>query len=391
MPTYTIVANNTDPLGPNEIRAGGTIQVNDGDVFIVDPTANRNTKFEAASNTSTDFEVRFEQSNTNKLDIEFKDNLNPTVNISDDVDLSRTFIKADKTESITVNAGDRVSLKRYDGSKDGVDTFTAGDDFSMKDALKTDGGNDVIRIGANADLKEIDGGKDFNVLYTQTDPADLKIKNIDEINIVCFAAGTLITTATGLIAIEDLKAGDMVTTLDHGEQPIRWIGSRTLGLAELTAKPKLKPIRFSASALGGGLPTRDLVVSPQHRVLIRSAIAERMFGVTEVLMPANKLVRIDGINIVEDTTEITYFHMLFDQHEIVFSEGAATESLYPGPQALAGLEPEAIEEIDYLFPELTDQAFVRGSARLIPTTGKQMKTLAYRHSKNHKALFDELL
>ncbi len=270
------------------------------------------------------------------MDVEFEDNLNSTVNINDDVDLSKTFINAGKTESITVNAGDRVSLGHYHGSKDGVDTFTAGDYFSMNNHLKTEGGDDVIRIGANADLDEIDGGKGFDVIYTQTDPDDFKIKKIEEISIVCFAAGTLISTASGLIAIEDLKVGDMVTTLDHGEQPIRWIGSRTLGLAELTAKPKLKPIRISAGALGGGLPTRDLVVSPQHRVLIRLAIAKRIFDVPEVLIPVNKLVGIEGINVIENRTEIMYFHLLFDRHQLVFSEGAATESLYLGPQGDCG-------------------------------------------------------
>lgn len=167
------------------------------------------------------------------------------------------------------------------------------------------------------------------------------------------------------------------------------IGSRALDLAELTAKPKLKPVRISAGALENGMPLRDLVVSPQHRVLLRSKIAQRMFGVSEVLVSANKLTGIKGIDIVADTVQITYFHMLFDRHEIVFSEGAATESLYPGPQAFSGLSSEAAEEILYLFLELADPAVVPATARLIPARGKDMKSLSRRHSKNGKALVDE--
>ncbi len=61
------------------------------------------------------------------------------------------------------------------------------------------------------------------------------------------------------------------------------------------------------------------------------------------------------------------------------------------PKAIAGLEPEAVEEIEYLFAELTDPKFARKPARLIPATGKKMKALAYMHSTQHEALFDELV
>ena len=36
MTTYTIVSKDTDPLGPNEIAAGDTILVSDGDIYIID-------------------------------------------------------------------------------------------------------------------------------------------------------------------------------------------------------------------------------------------------------------------------------------------------------------------------------------------------------------------
>src|SRR5690606_26135810 len=130
-----------------------------------------------------------------------------------------------------------------------------------------------------------------------------------------------------------------------------------------------------------GLPKRDLTVSRQHRVLIRSKIAQRMFGADEVLIPAIKLVGLDGIEIVEDCRDVIYFHILFDKHQIIFSEDAPTESLFTGPIALQSVPAEARKEIETLFPEITEPDFVARSARPIPEKGAQMKKLVDRHKK----------
>ncbi len=92
-----------------------------------------------------------------------------------------------------------------------------------------------------------------------------------------------------------------------------------------------------AGALGPGHPARPLVVSPQHRILVRSAIAQRMFGSAEVLVAAKQLLSLDGIDVAQDLETVEYFHILFDRHEIVFAKGTETESLYTGPQALRGI------------------------------------------------------
>ncbi|WP_353143118.1 Hint domain-containing protein, partial [Paracoccus sp. (in: a-proteobacteria)] len=89
---------------------------------------------------------------------------------------------------------------------------------------------------------------------------------------MCFIAGTLILTADGEVPIEQIGVGDLVQTRDNGLQPVRWIGSQKLGAAELAAMPKLQPIRVKAGALGPDAPRQDLLVSPQHRVLVRSKI-----------------------------------------------------------------------------------------------------------------------
>ncbi|MDA9208449.1 Hint domain-containing protein [Octadecabacter sp.] len=208
--------------------------------------------------------------------------------------------------------------------------------------------------------------------------------------VVCFAEGTEILTQTGPLNVENLAIGDHVMTMDHGYQSIRWIGSRTLDSNDLARNPKLKPIRIRAGALGAGLPEQDLVVSPQHRMLVRSIVSERMFGKTEVLIPTKKLLGIDGIDVDEAATSVTYYHFLFTRHEIVFANGAPSESLFTGAEALKAVSPAQRQEITSLFPEILSPEFMPSSARPIPEKGHQMYKFAGRVSKNNKFVLEEV-
>lgn len=203
---------------------------------------------------------------------------------------------------------------------------------------------------------------------------------------ICFTAGTQILTGHGQhAAIEDLKQGDRVLTVDHGLQEIKWIGSRHLTLAELTQEPSLRPIRIQAGALGGGRPLNDLIVSPQHRILVNSTIVQRMFGEKEVLVAAKQLISMDGIDVDNEIGEVTYYHFLCDQHEIVFANGVQTESLYTGPQAMKSLSREARDEVLMIFPELVDVEYRTSLARRA-ILGHQGRNMALRHKKNAKPL-----
>ncbi|SDE59320.1 Hint domain-containing protein [Paracoccus isoporae] len=201
----------------------------------------------------------------------------------------------------------------------------------------------------------------------------------------CFARGTQIETAHGSVAVEDIGEGDHVLTADHGYQPVRWIGRKMLDARQLAECPNLVPIRIRAGALGGKLPAQDLLVSPQHRMLVRSQIANRIFGQSEVLVAAKQLVVVDGIDIAADVTEVEYFHLLFDQHEILFSNGAETESFYTGPQALKSVSPAAREEILTLFPELRDIDYTALSARPL-SSGRMGRKLAMLHQRKGRRL-----
>jgi hypothetical protein len=159
----------------------------------------------------------------------------------------------------------------------------------------------------------------------------------------CFVRGTLIATDKGEVAVEDLCPGDMVRTLDNGFQPLSWVGSTTV-----RATGEKAPIRFRKGVIGN---TSDLLVSPAHRVMIQDWQAEILFGDKELLAAAQSLVN-DCTITRQDMEEVEYFHILFDRHEIVFANGAPTESFHPGDADVGIMARESREEILRLFPQL---------------------------------------
>ena len=98
--------------------------------------------------------------------------------------------------------------------------------------------------------------------------------------VICFTPGTRITTPNGSCLVEDLREGDLVQTRDSGPQEIQWIGQRRMSGARLFVMPELRPIRFRADALGGGRPDGELLVSPEHRMLIKGAVAVAWLGLS---------------------------------------------------------------------------------------------------------------
>ena len=161
--------------------------------------------------------------------------------------------------------------------------------------------------------------------------------------IVCFAAGTEIDTPDGPRAVETLAPGDLVLTGTDGLQPIRWVGASTV-----PAIGDLAPIVISRGTLGND---HDLVVSPQHAVLLSDWRAELLYGQDEVLVRAKDLLNIDGIY-RKSGGLITYCHILMDQHQVVRAHGVWSETLYPGTVALDAVSPAAQAEINALFPDV---------------------------------------
>ncbi|HEY0214669.1 MAG TPA: Hint domain-containing protein [Paenirhodobacter sp.] len=221
--------------------------------------------------------------------------------------------------------------------------------------------------------------------YVQNSNADDQSLNIADVHVPCFVRDTQIQTPHGQVAIQDLRPGDLVLTRDHGPQPLRWVGARGVSAPQLATTPRLRPIRIRAGALGQGVPVSDLLVSPQHRILVRSQLAAHQFCADEVLLPAVQLLPLAGVELADEMVDVTYFHMLFDRHEVVIANGAETESLFTGPWALKSLGAEAVDEIYALFPDLRDRDYTPSAARVL-VSGPQAGRLVARHVRTHKPL-----
>ena len=165
----------------------------------------------------------------------------------------------------------------------------------------------------------------------------------------CFVAGAQIDTARGPVKVEDVVIGDLVLTLDHGYQPVRWRGAR-----QVPSAGALGMVRIPAGTFGDHAA---LAVSPQHRLYLTGWRAELHCGEAEVLVKAAHLVRSGRLQQDQSGRPVTYHHLMFDQHQIIRAEGLWSESYHPGPASMADHDAGTRDEIFTLFPELaTDPA-----------------------------------
>ncbi len=178
----------------------------------------------------------------------------------------------------------------------------------------------------------------------------LRIDNIEKA-VICFTPGTQIATSKGMIRVEDLRGDEKVITHDNAYQRLRWVGRQDLRREELALLPYLQPVLIRKDAIDTGVPNRDILVSPNHRILIRSNNAASVFGHKEVLVAAKDLTCIRGVDRIE-THEVSYIHLLFERHELIMSDVLWTESLQLGPRAISGLDRQGQEQVRALFPNL---------------------------------------
>lgn len=137
-------------------------------------------------------------------------------------------------------------------------------------------------------------------------------------NITCFCAGTAIATPDGAVAVEDLAAGDTIATAEGGTARVRWVGQQRIA-AEYLHPDRVNPIRIAAGALGGGLPARDLLVSPDHGLALDG-----------VLVNAGSLVNGGTIRQVGIGKAFTYYHVETEAHELILAEGVEVETYLDG-------------------------------------------------------------
>lgn len=169
---------------------------------------------------------------------------------------------------------------------------------------------------------------------------------------ICFTPGTRISTADGPRLVEDLREGDRVTTKDSGSQSVLWVGSRRITGARMHVMPHLRPIRLRANVLGQDQPDADLIVSPDHRVLLKGRMSEALFNTDEVLVAAKDLVNDATITVDHALRSVTYIHLMLPAHQIVWANGIQTESFNPSLAALHEVDPKQRQRLYDCMPVL---------------------------------------
>lgn len=261
-----------------------------------------------------------------------------------------------------MSANDRFSIdggkpQTFDGTSVYHATVTYFDgtsaNISAVVAQDVDGNTYLVpEFSANADQAALEAGPIHSITFNSLagNRYSGMVSSREDWDLVpCFTSGTLIRTRKGERPVETLRPGDWVETLDHGFQTVRWVGLR-----RVQAVGAFAPVLFKAGALGN---TRDLLVSQQHRMLIQSWRLELHTGQNEALAPAKHLINGHDI-ILKPSGVVTYIHILFDQHELLWSEGCLSESFHPGAQSWNALEQSARQEILSLFPEISKQGTV---------------------------------
>ena len=368
------VDGNLVPLavGNGNTSVGNVNQTNNINLYNDNTSDQVNTEMDGYTVTMTlTIPVRPEEVNSIKIgvadvaDSNYDSNLLIAAN-----SIQGTLVAVEDTGSIFPDGTRTIDVLANDLNATGgtlMVTHINGEEVNAGDTINLPSGETATLNldGTITIVADIDTTDDIGFTYSvesSTGETDVGFVTLD--TIPCFAAGTAIETPTGVVPVETIMPGDLVLTRDDGAQPVRWIGSRTIA-----ATGDLAPVWIRSGALGDHA---DLLVSPQHRILVSDMNALLLFGDEEVLVAAKDLVN-DRTILRKQGGEVTYVHLLFDRHQVIYSEGLPTESFLPGPQTTHCFEPHVMDEICTIFPELD------------PETGAGYSAAARRTLKSYEA------
>ncbi len=262
-----------------------------------------------------------------------------------------TYAAGDGHDTISdFNTGNSGTISDGDSSNnDTIDLSAFYDNIWELQADQLDDGilnqsNATTADGQAVDYSDNDNFGAGSLTFTGA-TGDGSFFTMENTGVVCFASGTAIRTPHGDVLIDDLRVGDLVSTLDNGAQKVRWIGRRTVGQTALGSDPSLRPVLIPKGTMNA---ERDLLVSRQHALLFGHDHLARAIHLTNI--PETP------IRIAHGKRHITYIHLMFDAHEIIFAEGVAAESFYPGPMAFEMLGRKTRHLFKREFPDLSTRS-----------------------------------
>ncbi|MEM8698963.1 MAG: Hint domain-containing protein [Pseudomonadota bacterium] len=318
-----------------------------------------------------------------------------------DSDIDQTDVDDDGVDEDFIDNNTRIQSFGIDIDNDGVIDFDVrGQNPNDLDVfVGSQEGDNIARL--NGGLRVFEAGTTTQIaqfpsqnLYIANDggfppPGGVKplvdqgsgtfaIGDPNDILFPCYVSGTLIETEEGLRPVEEIAVGERVLTRDHGVQPVLWRGHRTFDAAEVARRPNLRPVRFEEGSWGN---SRPLLVSQQHRMLISGAPLDLAFTQSEMLVPAHALVGQTGISLAPAAL-VTYCHLLFAQHELIWAEGTLSESFHPGETIVTRSDATTRAELLTIFPELAERpASYGGPARTLLRPWEARAILATRANR----------
>ncbi|NKX74619.1 calcium-binding protein [Rhodobacteraceae bacterium R_SAG3] len=271
-------------------------------------------------------------------------------------------------DSLTGGGGDDRFVMTTSGGADTISDFDLTDDDldgfynDQIDVSGLSGGSGAGGLVTASDVIVTDDGSGSAVL-TFPDGEQLVLKGVapSMINtqpqlyaagIPCFTPGIRIATARGAIPVEQIRTGDLLQTADNGLQPVIWTGRRDLSGDDLIAQPHLMPLVLHPG--GPFANDRPLMISPQHRFMLDRPRLGDLGHMNEAFVRARLLHALlpDRVARCSPQTGVSYIHLMTETHQVIFAEGIATETFWPGPEALRGLSDDDRRELFDVFPEL---------------------------------------
>lgn len=180
----------------------------------------------------------------------------------------------------------------------------------------------------------------------------------------------LLRTPCGPRRADAIRAGDLIVTRNNGLQPIRAVWKRTLTSADMKAGSGRAPVRLKPRAIGPMMPTRDLLVAYDHRIVVPGYRLSDTDDRQSCLMPAGELC--DASEQVwndRNTAGIDLYTFVFDSHQLFCASGLPVESFLPNAATIPALAAKLRQELVALFPVLGTDPGAYPATKIPQTTG----------------------
>ena len=219
----------------------------------------------------------------------------------------------------------------------------------------------IVGLGPTSDVVVFEAGGHTYFHYPDGEPnvlgavaliVDIDATPYEVFTPICFGPGTMILTPDGYCPVASVKAGDWVRDADGKAHEVLWASSRTVKIPSLPAFEKWSPVCIARNSFGQGVPFRDTYLSRQHRVGVHGHAAELVLGADRCFASAHNLVNHKGVRLDDEVREITYHHLMCEEHVSLVANGMLAESLYLNPTSPDFRLDAAAQEALDLFPEL---------------------------------------